>query len=539
MNLTKTPAWLALAQHYENIRTQKLSDWFAHTESATERAQQLSLEAAGIFFDFSKNRITGQTIQLLSTLAHDCHFEAKRDAMCQGALVNNSEQRAALHMALRVPLHNAKPFSDVFPKSVLEEAHATLKKMRIFCEQISDGTWKGAHGKRIRHIVHIGIGGSELGPRLVCKALQQEASKKISLHFLSNIDPLELEAIIECIDPFQTLVIVCSKTFSTAETMTNAQSLRSWFLECGVPKENLNQHFIAVTSFREKAESWGIDAKNVFEVFNWVGGRYSLWSAVGLPIALTLGYSNFERLLAGAHAMDEHFCTAPVSQNMPAILGLIGIWHRNFFDSQTYSVAPYSHALRDFPAYLQQLEMESNGKSVQLDGTNVDWHTSPIVWGQAGTNGQHAFFQLLHQGTSLVPVDFIAIKKSSTSRWQDHHQALLANCLSQSKALMLGSGTESAGQYCYFPGNRPSNTLLLNALTPENLGALLALYEHKVFVQSTIWHINPFDQWGVELGKKLSKEIKAELASTTRQTSETQDASTLQLIQKATFSTIS
>lgn len=537
MMLTDRPGWAALVRHHTVIESQQMRDWFAADASdAPTRAQRMSLEAAGVFLDYSKNRVTDETLGLLVQLARETGVEARRDAMFRGEHLNTTEDRAVLHTALRAA--DGEAFHDG-TEDVSQTVRHSLSRMEDFCNAVRDGRWRGASGQPVRHIVNIGIGGSDLGPRMVCEALRAHGASFLTMHFISNIDATELAHTLRDIDPASTLVIVCSKTFSTLETMTNAHSMRGWFIGHGVPEHALNKHFVAVSNHIEAAEAFGIARENVFEFGEWVGGRYSLWSPVGLPIMLFLGPDNFRALLHGAHAMDTHFRTAPLARNMPVILGLLGIWYRNFFGAQTLSIAPYTDMLRFLPPYLQQLDMESNGKSVQLDGTPVGWQTSPVLWGQPGTNGQHAYFQMLHQGTTLVPVDFIAVLTPPCG-WAEHHRKLLANCFAQSEALMKGgsmsdkhNGGGPLAAHRHFPGNRPSNTLLLHTLDPESLGALIALYEHKVFVQAAIWNINAFDQWGVELGKVLCRAIDPELADPSTLAPGSHDSSTTALIRRA------
>lgn len=536
--LDQLPAWRTLLTHRDDIAAQHMRDWFAST-GAHARVEQFSLRAAGLYLDYSKNRITGTTRTLLAQLARECGLPAKRDAMWAGEAVNITENRAALHVALRAP--QDMTFRDA-AGDISRGVRETLSRMRAFSESVRDGRWVGATGKPIRHLINVGIGGSDLGPRMVCDALAVYGRRDLSAHFIANIDPTELARTLPSLDPETTLVVVCSKTFTTLETMTNARTIRAWFVAHGIPESALGKHFVAVSTNAEEAMRFGIHRENVFEFGEWVGGRYSLWSSIGLIIMLYLGPQHFDALLAGAHAMDEHFRSAPLESNMPVLLGLLGIWYRNFFDAQTISIAPYTDALQKLPPYLQQLDMESNGKSVQIDGAPVAWQTAPILWGEPGTNGQHAYFQMLHQGTTLVPVDFIAVlnPQYDAPAYLDHHRKLLANCFAQSEALLQGGSMATAeqaggplGAQRRFNGNRPSNTLVIDQLSPERLGALIALYEHKVFVQAAIWNINPFDQWGVELGKTLSRAIEPELADPDLLTPDAHDASTTSLIRLA------
>ncbi|VVE87156.1 glucose-6-phosphate isomerase [Pandoraea bronchicola] len=536
--LDQLPAWRALLTHRDEIAAQHMRDWFSGA-GANARVEQFSLHAAGLYLDYSKNRITEKTRTLLTHLARECDLPAKRDAMWAGEHVNVTENRAALHVALRAP--KGTVFRDT-TGDVSGGVFETLARMRAFSESVREGHWVGATGKRIRHLINVGIGGSDLGPRLVCDALAVYGRRDLSAHFIANVDPTELARTLPSLDPETTLVVVCSKTFTTLETMTNAHTIRAWFLANGIPESELGKHFVAVSTNVDEAMGFGIRRENVFEFGEWVGGRYSLWSSIGLIIMLYLGAQHFDALLAGAHAMDEHFRSAPLEANMPALLGLIGIWYRNFFDAQTLSIAPYTDALQKLPPYLQQLDMESNGKSAQIDGVPVAWQTAPIIWGEPGTNGQHAYFQMLHQGTTLVPVDFVAVLEPQYNApiYLDHHRKLLANCFAQSEALLQGGSMATAeqaggplGAQRRFDGNRPSNTLVIDKLSPERLGALIALYEHKVFVQAAVWNINPFDQWGVELGKTLCRAIEPELVDPDSLRPDAHDASTNSLIRMA------
>ncbi|CAG9259124.1 glucose-6-phosphate isomerase [Paraburkholderia unamae] len=528
------PAWSALQTHYEQIRDEKLRDWFAPAnDPAPTRAERFTFAGAGLAADFSKNRITDATLKLLVQLAREAGVEARRDAMFKGEVVNPTEGRAALHTALRATEADAP-----FHAQILAER----AKMARFADAVRSGAWTGYTGKRIRHVVNIGIGGSDLGPKMVVHALKHLELPEITSHFVSNVDGADLWRTIENIDPEETLAIIVSKTFTTLETMTNALSMRDWFVKHGCPQGELAKHFVGVSANPAEVVKFGIAKENVFEMWDWVGGRYSLWSAVGLSIMIAIGPQQFDELLAGAHDMDKHFREAPLEKNLPVLLGMIGIWYRNFFGSQSYLVAPYSEALHYLPSYLQQLEMESNGKQARLDGQFVDYATSAITWGEPGTNGQHAFFQMLHQGTTIVPIDFIAVL-TPEHPLSDHHPKLLANCFAQSEALMLGRTEEEARKiagpdkpelvpHIMFPGNRPTSTLLVDALTARSLGAIIALYEHKVLVQASVWDINPFDQWGVELGKILGKVVEADLTSASADV-KAHDSSTAALIARA------
>ncbi|MBU9209887.1 glucose-6-phosphate isomerase [Burkholderia multivorans] len=534
MTLNSLPAWTALQSHFEQIRHARLRDWFApQNDPAPTRAERFTFSGGGLAADFSKNRITDETLRLLVQLAREARVEARRDAMFAGEIVNPTEGRAALHTALRATDPHA-PFH--------AQVSAERAKMATFARAVRSGTWTGHTGKRIRHVINIGIGGSDLGPKMVTHALRHVATRDISMHFVSNVDGADLARVLEQVDPEETLAIVVSKTFTTLETMTNARSLRDWFVAKGCPEDALAKHFVGVSANPGEVVKFGIAADNVFEMWDWVGGRYSLWSAVGLSIMIAIGPEQFDELLAGANDMDRHFREAPLESNLPVLLGLIGIWYRNFFGSQSYLVAPYSEALHYLPSYLQQLEMESNGKSARLDGRFVDYPTAAVTWGEPGTNGQHAFFQMLHQGPTIVPIDFIAVL-TPEHPLASHHPKLLANCFAQSEALMLGRtleearkvagpGKEDLAPHLTFPGNRPTTTLLVDALTPRALGALIALYEHKVLVQATVWDINPFDQWGVELGKILGKVVEADLAADAVDTAK-HDSSTTALIARA------
>jgi len=528
------PAWNSLQTHYEQIRDARLRDWFApENDPAPSRAERFTLSGGGLAADFSKNRITDETLKLLVQLAREANIEKRRDAMFAGDIVNPTEGRAVLHTALRA----SNPTAPFYGKVQAERA-----KMAAFADKVRSGEWKGYTGKRIRYVVNIGIGGSDLGPNMVVHALQHLATPDIATHFVSNVDGADLYRVLQQIDPEETLAIIVSKTFTTLETMTNADSLRDWFIEKGCPRNELAKHFVGVSANPAEVVKFGIAQENIFEMWDWVGGRYSLWSAVGLSIMIAIGPKQFDELLAGANDMDEHFRTAPLERNLPVLMGMIGIWYRNFFGSQSYLVAPYSEALHYLPSYLQQLEMESNGKQARLDGTFVDYATSAVTWGEPGTNGQHAFFQMLHQGPTIVPIDFVAVL-TPEHPLASHHPKLLANCFAQSEALMLGRTREEAEKvagpdkpelvpHIMFPGNRPTTTLLVDALTARSLGALIALYEHKVLVQGTVWNINSFDQWGVELGKILGKVVEADLTSASVDEKK-HDSSTSALIARA------
>lgn len=542
MNATlfnSTSAYRKLKSHAEIASAWQMRNLFA---GSTNRFAQFSVSAVGLFLDYSKNRINSETFSLLLELARECRLEEKRAAMFNGEKFNNTEHRAVLHTALRAPETAQVMFEG---ENVIPSVHAVLNQMAAFTRQIHSGEWTGYTGKRITDIINIGIGGSDLGPKMVSQALRHYHKKDLCVHFVSNVDGHDLDAVLGRINPETSLFIVASKTFTTLETMLNANTARNWFLQKAQPSD-LPKHFVAISTNTEAVREFGIHPDNMFPFWDWVGGRYSVWSAIGLPVALAIGYDHFAEFLAGAHAMDVHFQNAALEHNMPVILALIGIWNRNFLNYESVSIAPYLQDLCHFPSYLQQLEMESNGKQVTKNGNAVTWETSPIVWGNVGTNGQHAYFQLLHQGTDITPIDFItALKPSHTL--PHHHAALLANCFAQSEALMLGkteeevkkdlknqnmSDSEIKWQFAHrvFQGNRPSNTILMNSLRPESLGALIALYEHKTFTQGAIWDVNSFDQWGVELGKVLAKTIQAELEG---DVSHVHDSSTAGLIQLA------
>ncbi len=515
MKISSSLAWSSLQAHYEQIRDAHMRDWFAPAnDPAPTRAERFAFAGGGLTADFSKHRINDETLKLLVQVAREAGVEKRRDAMFAGEIVNPTEGRAVLHTALRATDPKA-PFH--------AEVMAERAKMTAFADQVRSGEWTGYTGKRIRYVVNIGIGGSDLGPKMVTKALYHLASPEITSHFVSNVDGADLYRVMQEIDPEETLAIIVSKTFTTLETMTNARSLRDWFIEKGCPESALAKHFVGVSANTAEVVKFGIAKENVFQMWDWVGGRYSLWSAVGLSIMISIGPKQFDELLAGADDMDKHFREAPLERNLPVLLGMIGIWYRNFFGSQSYLVAPYSEAMHYLPSYLQQLEMESNGKSARLDGAMVDYPTSAVTWGEPGTNGQHAFFQMLHQGPTLVPIDFIAVLTPEHSL-VSHHPKLLANCFAQSEALMLGrtlevakkvgrprdAGTGAASDVPWATVRR--GTIILEALTARSLGALIALYEHKVLVQGTVWNINSFDQWGRrELGKILGKVVEADL----------------------------
>lgn len=538
-DFTTRPAWQALARHAESARQWQMRELFAQD---TQRASQFSLAACGLFLDYSKNRISAATLSLLLDLARERGIEARRDALLRGDKINSTEKRSVLHSALRAPA-DAVAASDGQP--VAPQVHAVLERLRDFSERVCSGAWLGHTGQPITDIVNIGIGGSDLGPKMACQALRAFAHARLSAHFVSNVDAHDLQAVLAKVNPDTTLFIIASKTFTTLETMMNAQSARAWWLTHG-KQQDLAKHFVAVSTNAEAVSNFGIDTANMFPFWDWVGGRYSVWSAIGLPLALMIGFDRFRDFLDGAHAMDRHFASSPAAANMPVLLALMGVWNRNFLGATSVSIAPYHQDLRYFPAYLQQLEMESNGKGVDLNGQPVTVPTCPVIWGDVGTNGQHAYFQLLHQGTDVIPVDFIVSLKPAHDM-REHQLALLANCFAQSEALMKGKTSDEVmaelsrqgmdqtsaaalAPHKIFPGNRPSNTIVLDELTPATLGALVALYEHKTFVQGTIWGVNSYDQWGVELGKVLAKTIEGELKG---ETGAAHDSSTAQLIARA------
>ncbi len=512
------PAWKALAAHHERIRDVHLRRLFAEDPN---RGERLTVEAAGIFLDYSKNRITDETLRLLLQLAGECGLRRRIDAMFRGDKINITENRAALHVALRAP----RAASIVVDgRNVVPQVHAVLDKMADFTDRVRSGAWKGHTGKRIRNVVNIGIGGSDLGPVMAYEALKHYSDRTMTFRFVSNIDGTDFVEAVSDLDPEETLFIVSSKTFTTQETMTNAQSARTWLLRAfGQDVKAVVRHFVAVSTNAAKVSEFGIDTANMFGFWDWVGGRYSMDSAIGLSTMLAVGPDNFRALLDGFHQMDEHFRTAPFERNLPVLMGLLGVWYTNFFGAQTVAVLPYEQYLKRFPAYLQQLTMESNGKQATLDGSRVAYDTGPIYWGEPGTNGQHSFYQLIHQGTRLIPCDFIAFVETLNPLGR-HHDILLANVFAQSEALAFGKTPEQVKAegtpdwlvpHRVFEGNRPSNTLLAERLTPETLGKLVALYEHLVFTQGVIWKIDSFDQWGVELGKVLAQRIIPELESRT------------------------
>jgi len=537
-DVTTLPAWQALQQHRAEMAGFSMREAFT---ADARRFQRFSLDSCGLLLDYSKNLIDERGLELLIQLAEQAGLHESIAALYNGDQVNASESRAALHTALRSPIGRRLLVdgSDIIP-----EVHRVLNQVTELVSRIHSGLWRGYSEKPIKEVVNIGIGGSFLGPQLVSEALRPFTQRGVRCHYLANIDGSEFRELTARLDPETTLFIVSSKSFGTLETLKNILAARDWYLAMGGPEEELHRHFIAVTSNRKAAIEFGIGEENIFPMWDWVGGRYSLWSAIGLPIALAIGISNFKELLAGAYAMDQHFTQAPLAENMPVLMALLGIWYTNFWGAQSHAILPYDHYLRNFTKHLQQLDMESNGKSVRQDGSALDIATGPIIWGGVGCNGQHAYHQLLHQGRLLVPADFI-VPVNSYNPLSDHHQWLFANCLSQAQALMQGKTREEAeaelrakgmseaevqrlAPHKVIPGNRPSNILVMNRIAPFELGALVALYEHKVFVQSAIWGINAFDQWGVELGKEMGKEVYQRLTGQVE--SSASDASTQGLI---------
>lgn len=535
---TKLASWQALTAHYSNMQSFDMRTAFAKDK---DRFHRFSLEGCGLLFDYSKNLITDETIRLLVNLANEVGLVEARDALFSGEFVNASERRPALHTALRRPYGDKVYVEGV---DIMPEVHKVLYQMTELVTRIHNNLWRGYTDKAITDVVNIGIGGSFLGPMLVSEGLLPFAQQGVSCHYLANIDGSEFKGLISKLNAETTLFIVSSKSFGTLETLKNAQAARSWFLAQGGTEQDLAKHFIAVSTNVKAAVEFGIAKENIFPIWDWVGGRYSLWSAIGLPIALSIGMANFKELLAGAYMMDRHFCTMPFEKNMPVLMALLGVWYIDFFKAQSHAILPYDHNLRNFVRHLEQLDMESNGKSVQQNGMPVNMATGPIIWGGVGCNGQHAYHQLLHQGTQFVSADFI-VPVVSANPVSDHHQWLYANCLSQSQALMLGKNREQVEKelkaknyspeqiaklapHKVIPGNRPSTTLVLDRVCPRSLGALIALYEHKVFVQSVIWGINAFDQWGVELGKELGKCVYKGL--TDYQPQQAEDESTQGLI---------
>ncbi|MBC3831117.1 glucose-6-phosphate isomerase [Undibacterium amnicola] len=509
ISVSRTPLWCLLQQRANNMPS--LKELF---RADPQRFTHFSASACGMLLDYSKQRMDTTAKLNLLALARQQEVESRRDAMLRGEAINNTENRAVLHTVLRLPKGEKFMLNG---ENIAADVHSVLAQMRSFSDAVREGRWLGYTGKPIRTIINIGIGGSDLGPQMACIALAPWSQKNLSLHFVSNVDGRHVADSLENADPETTLIVVASKTFTTMETLTNARTAREWMLNHGCPEDQIRQHFVALSTNVKAAKAFGIAEENVFPFWNWAGGRYSMWSAIGLSIALYVGADRFEEMLAGAHEMDLHFAQAPLEQNLPVLMALIGVWNINFLGLQALSIAPYHQRMTRLPAYLQQLEMESNGKSVTREGQRVDYTTSPILFGEAGTNGQHAYFQLLHQGATIIPTDFIVVADDDAGL-PGHNQALLANCFAQSKAMAWGKNIDEVRAELgdlpekmlaprVFEGNRPTSTLLLDSLTPRSLGALIALYEHKVFVQSVIWDINAFDQWGVELGKSLAQQL--------------------------------
>ena len=525
--LTKHPSWHALTQHQKDISAVQMRDLF---QQNPQRFAEFSLTVDDILLDYSKHRVTKDTLSLLFQLARDSNIEDWRSRMFGGEKINITEDRAVLHTALR---NRSNTPVLVDGKDVMPEVNAVLAQMRTFTDSVRSGNWTGHSGKRITDVVNIGIGGSDLGPVMACDALKPYASPALKAHFVSNIDGAHLMRVLENCNPETTLFIIASKTFTTQETMTNAHSARRWFLNAAKDEAFVAKHFVALSTNAKAVEAFGIDTNNMFAFWDWVGGRYSLWSAIGLSIALYVGMDNFEQMLAGGHAMDQHFLSAPLEQNMPVIMALLGVWYNNFFHVDTHAILPYDQGMARFAAYLQQADMESNGKFICRDGSRVSYKTGPVIWGEAGTNGQHAFYQLIHQGTQMVPADFLMPVNSHYkvgSPDDQHHKILLANFLAQTQALMLGKTRDEAraelvkqgmdGEalenllpHKVFEGNRPTTSILFKQLTPYTLGKLIALYEHKIFVQGIIWDINSYDQWGVEYGKQIASQILPQLTT--------------------------
>ncbi|TSA83925.1 glucose-6-phosphate isomerase [Helicobacter mehlei] len=540
-HLTKLNAFKRLQEHFKAIQNTHMRDMF---KEDPERAMRYFLQAGPISLDYSKNRINDETLQLLQDLAKECQLSTKINAMFGGEKINTTEERAVLHTALR---YQGEESIMVEGQDVMPAVREVLARMESFSDAVRCGEWLGYTNQVITDVVNIGIGGSDLGALMVCKALRRYASPRLNMYFVSNVDGTQIQGVLDKVHPETTLFIVASKTFSTQETLTNALSARQWFLAHALDEAHIAKHFVAVSTNKQAVKDFGIDTHNMFSFWNWVGGRYSLWSAIGLSIMIYLGKQNFRNLLQGAFEMDKHFKEAPFTHNMPVILALLGVWYVNFFDAGSHLIAPYDQYLRYFPRFIQQLDMESNGKRTTLGGEVVDYDTGPIIWGDLGINSQHAFFQLLHQGTHLTPIDFIA-SLSKEGHLSGHHEILLSNLFAQAQAFMKGRDYNQAcdqllqmgmeeqkarklASHRVFSGNRPSNVILLDAITPKSIGALIALYEHKIFVQGIIWDINSFDQWGVELGKELAKDILAQLhgrqAPSTHEDSSTQHLITL------------
>jgi glucose-6-phosphate isomerase len=513
--LTQRPAWKALEEHHQKVRDVHLRTLFAEDP---RRGERFTLEAAGVYLDYSKNRITDETMRLLLELAQSSGLRERIDAMFRGDKINVTEDRAVLHVALRAPKGRS---IYVDGQDVVPEVHAVLDKMTAFSNRVRSGEWKGYTGKRIRNVINVGIGGSDLGPHMAYDALRHYSDRNLTCRFVSNLDGTDFVEAVRDLDPAETLFIISSKTFTTLETLTNARSAREWCVRALGSEDAVAKHFVAVSTNAAEVAKFGIDTNNMFGFWDWVGGRYSYDSAIGLSLMIAIGPERFREMLAGFHEIDEHFRTAPFERNLPVILGLLGIWYNNFFGAQTVAILPYDQYLERLSDYLQQLDMESDGKHVDLSGKSVNYQTGPIIWGKPGTNGQHAFYQLIHQGTKLIPCDFIGFYQSLNPLGR-HHDLLMANFFAQTEALAFGKTAEEVAAdgveapqvpHRTFEGNRPTNSILLEKLTPATLGKLIAMYEHKVFVQGTIWNINSFDQWGVELGKVLANRIIPELES--------------------------
>ncbi len=519
--LTDLPSWQSLTEHQKKVAPLHMRDLFAKDR---DRFKKFSVQAEGLLLDYSKHRITEETLPLLFKLVREANVEQWRERLFNGEKINITENRAVLHVALRNRSNKGIYVDDL---NVMPEVNRVLAQMRVFSEKIRSGEWKGYTGKRITDIVNIGIGGSDLGPVMVCDALKPYAKADLNVHFVSNIDGAHLQRALSVCNPETTLFIVASKTFTTQETMTNATSARTWFLQTAKENAHVAKHFVALSTNTKAVTAFGIDTANMFAFWDWVGGRYSLWSAIGLSIAIYIGMDNFEALLTGGFEMDNHFKTAPLEKNMPVIMALLGIWYNNFFGADTHAILPYDQGMSRFPAYLQQAEMESNGKFICRNGERVQYSTCPVIWGEAGTNGQHAFYQMIHQGTQIVPADFIMPVHSQTKIGENgnqHHKILIANFLAQTQSLMLGKSADEARieltkqglsgkvleellPHKIFEGNRPTTSIMFDKLTPNTLGKLIALYEHKIFVQGILWDINSYDQWGVEYGKQIAQQI--------------------------------
>jgi glucose-6-phosphate isomerase len=531
--LRNRPAWALLAQHYQKLKDVHLRQLFADDHA---RGERFAIEATGLYLDYSKNRITNETLMLLHQLARECGLKEHIAAMFRGDKINVSENRAVLHVALRAPRGATIMYDG---RNVVPEVHAVLDRMADFANRLRSAEWKGHTGKRIRNVINIGIGGSDLGPVMAYEALRYYSDRAMTFRFVSNVDGTDFAEAVRDLNPDETLFIVSSKTFTTLETMTNARTARAWLLAGMKDESAITKHFVAVSTNAQEVARFGMDTANMFGFWDWVGGRYSMDSAIGLSTMLAIGPDNFRAMLSGFHDMDEHFRSAPFERNLPALMGLLGVWYADFFGAQTVAVLPYEQYLKRFPAYLQQLTMESNGKHVTIDGVRVDYDTGPIYWGEPGTNGQHSFYQLIHQGTRLIPCDFIAFARALNPLGR-HHDMLLANVFAQTEALAFGKTAEEVKAegtpdwlvpHRLFEGDRPSNTLLLDMLTPAALGKLVALYEHIVFTQGTIWQIDSFDQWGVELGKALAQKIIPQLESSSEPKLE-HDSSTNALIRR-------